>query len=119
MTEERSRGELVVPATILGSWRDARIALTRLTEAPLDRWSRLFARYRGRGAAITREVLELGFTDLGLIDVLIALPYSRSPDRAVARLGFRPDGEVDYGGVAFRRYRLTRAAWAEALDRPV
>jgi [ribosomal protein S5]-alanine N-acetyltransferase len=66
------------------------------------------------GAAITREVLERGFTNLGLTDVLIALPYSRSPDRAVARLGFRPDGDVDYGGVAFRQYRLTRAAWAEA-----
>jgi len=26
---------------------------------------------------------------------------------------------VDYGGVAFRQYRLTRAAWAEGRDRPV
>ena len=74
----------------------------------------LFPRYWGQGAAITREVLERGFTDLGLTDVLIALPYSRSPDRAVARLGFQPDGDVDYGSVAFRQYRLTRAAWAEA-----
>jgi len=49
-----------------------------------------------------------------LIEVLIALPYSRSPDRAVARLGFRPDGEVSYDGVAFRQYRLTRQTWADA-----
>jgi RimJ/RimL family protein N-acetyltransferase len=75
----------------------------------------LFPRYWGQGAAITREVLERGFTDLGLTDVLIALPYSRSPDRALARLSFRPDGDVDYGGVAFRQYRLTRADWADAL----
>ena len=74
----------------------------------------LFPRHWGQGAAITRELLARGFTDLGLTDVLIALPYSRSPDRAVARLGFRPDGDVDYGGVAFRQYRLTRDAWVAA-----
>ena len=44
----------------------------------------------------------------------VSLPHTRSPDRAVARLGFQPDGEVDYGGVGFRQYRLTRAAWAAA-----
>jgi ribosomal-protein-alanine N-acetyltransferase len=74
----------------------------------------LLPRHWGSGAAIAREVLDRGFTEFGLTDVLIALPYSRSPDRAVARLGFRPDGDVDYGAVAFRQYRLTRAAWAEA-----
>jgi len=74
----------------------------------------LFPRHWGRGAAITRDVLGRGFAELGLDDVLIALPDSRNPDRAVARLGFRPDGEVDYGGVRFRQYRLTRAAWEAA-----
>jgi len=74
----------------------------------------LFPQHWGRGAVITREVLERGFTELGLTDVLIALPHTRSPDRAVARLGFQPDGEVDYGGVAFRQYRLTREAWETA-----
>ena len=74
----------------------------------------LFPQHWGRGAAITREVLQRGFTELGLTDVLIALPHTRSPDRAVARLGFQADGEVDYGGVAFRQYRLTRAAWETA-----
>ena len=74
----------------------------------------LLPRYWGRGAAITRALLERGFTELGLTDVLIALPYSRSPDRAVARLGFQPAGEVDYGGVGFRQYRLTRDAWDKA-----
>jgi RimJ/RimL family protein N-acetyltransferase len=45
---------------------------------------------------------------------VIALAHNRSPDRAVARLGFQPDGDIDYGGVAFRQYRLSRADWAEA-----
>ena len=44
--------------------------------------------------------------------MIIALPYSRSPERVVARLGFVPDGDVTYGGIRFRQYRLTRHAWA-------
>ncbi len=66
----------------------------------------------GHGAQVTRAALARGFTDLGLAEVVIALPYTRHPDRAVARFGFVPDGEVTYGGVPFRQYRLTRQAWA-------
>ncbi len=55
---------------------------------------------------------EHGFGALGLTEVLIALPYSRRPDRVVARYGFRSAGEVTYAGVRFRQYRLTRAAWS-------
>jgi len=46
--------------------------------------------------------------------VLIALPYTRNPGRVVARFGFVTDGAVNYGGTAFRQYRLDRNAW---LDR--
>jgi hypothetical protein len=56
-------------------------------------------------------MLDRGFGDLGLTDVIIALPYSRTPDRAVARFGFRPDGEVAYGDAAFCQYRLSKADW--------
>ncbi|MBO0813446.1 MAG: GNAT family N-acetyltransferase [Microlunatus sp.] len=66
----------------------------------------------GYGAAITRAALERGFDELGLDDVIIALPFTRRPTRAVARFGFVPDGEVTYGGSTFRQYRLTRAGWA-------
>ena len=48
--------------------------------------------YWGQGAAITRAALERGFGELGLDEVIIALPYTRSPDRVVARFGFTPDG---------------------------
>ena len=65
----------------------------------------------GHGAAVTRAALTRGFAELGLETVLIALPYSRNPDRVVARFGFVPDGEVDYGGTIFRQYRLERHAW--------
>jgi [ribosomal protein S5]-alanine N-acetyltransferase len=68
--------------------------------------------YWGHGAAITRAALARGFGGLGLDAVVIALPYTRSPTRVVARFGFVPDGEVTYGGTTFRQYRLTREAWA-------
>lgn len=71
----------------------------------------------GYGAAVTGAALHRGFTELGLETVLIALPYTRNPDRVVARFGFEPDGEVDYGGTPFRQYRLDRDAWLDASHR--
>ena len=65
----------------------------------------------GHGEAIARAALDRGFGELGLEEVVIALPYSRSPDRVVARFGFTPDGNVEYGGVTFRQYRLSRERW--------
>ena len=66
----------------------------------------------GHGETVVRQALARGFGELGLEQVLIALPYSRRPDRVVARYGFLPDGDVEYAGTCFRQYRLTRAAWS-------
>jgi RimJ/RimL family protein N-acetyltransferase len=74
----------------------------------------LLPEHWGVGLAVTRAALERGFRELGLDAVIIALPFTRSPERAVARLGFVPDGEVSYGGSDFRQFRLTRAAWEAA-----
>lgn len=68
--------------------------------------------YWGHGAAVTRAALDQGFAEFGFDDVIIALPYSRSPTRVVARFGFRSDGDVSYGGTTFRQYRLSRQDWA-------
>lgn len=73
--------------------------------------------YWGQGRAIARLMLDRGFGEFGLDEVVIALPYSRSPDRAVARWGFTPDGEASYDGTRFRQYRLSRAVW-ERPDGP-
>ncbi len=74
----------------------------------------LLPSYWGHGAAITRAALDRGFTELGLTEVVIALPFSRTPDRVVARFGFVADGEVAYGQARFRQYRLTREGWKAA-----
>ena len=72
--------------------------------------------YWGHGARITRAALDRGFAELGLDQVIIALPYTRTPDGVVARFGFVPDGEVSYGGATFRQYRLTREAWSQTSE---
>lgn len=76
----------------------------------------LLPEHWGHGAAITRAALDRGFTELGLDEVVIALPFTRRPTRVVGRFGFVPAGEVSYGGAEFRQYRLTRAAWAVAAS---
>ena len=74
----------------------------------------LFPQHWGHGADITLAALDRGFGELGLEEVIIALPYTRNPTRVVARFGFTPDGEVTYGDAPFRQYRLTRQAWSSA-----
>ena len=104
---------------------DVRIDLVRLTEVPLDAVVALLNEPRN-----TRHMpLSNPFTPESAREWVQprtasgrstatarwrVLPHTRSPDRAVARLGFQPDGEVDYGGVVFRQYRLTRQAWTAA-----
>lgn len=73
----------------------------------------LLPAFRGYGADITRAALARGFDEFGLDAVIIALPFTRSSERVVARFGFRPDGEVSYGGAQFRQYRLTRQDWMQ------
>jgi ribosomal-protein-alanine N-acetyltransferase len=74
----------------------------------------LSPRHWGHGADVTRAALDRGFGELGLEEVIIALPYTRNPARVVARFGFTPDGEVTYDGAPFRQYRLTHQAWSTA-----
>jgi RimJ/RimL family protein N-acetyltransferase len=69
----------------------------------------------GRGAEVAGAALQLGFGELGLDEVVIALPQSRKSSRVVARYGFVPDDDVTYDGVVFRQYRLTRQSWS-AVD---
>ncbi|WP_375425330.1 GNAT family N-acetyltransferase [uncultured Friedmanniella sp.] len=68
----------------------------------------------GHGSAVLQQALGRGFGELGLGEVLIALPLSRRAERVLSRFGFLPDGEVSYGGAEFRQYRLTRERWSSS-----
>jgi len=100
---------------------DARIDLVRLTEVPLDAVVALLNEPRN-----TRHMpLSNPFTPESAGEWVQAKdgqwaehgygPWAVLVDGDFAGWGgFQPDGEVDYGGVAFRQYHLTRQAWAAA-----
>ncbi|MCW2271956.1 hypothetical protein D3C77_233540 [compost metagenome] len=60
----------------------------------------------GRGRAIYQAIVERAFTEMGLSSITILLPPTRTRIKAIFRLGFQADGEVDIDGVRFLRFRL-------------
>lgn len=65
----------------------------------------------GLGGRLYALMLERGFTEFEFDEVTIALPFTRNATRALARIGFRPTDEVNFGSTSFRQYRLSRADW--------
>lgn len=62
--------------------------------------------YWGLGPVLCREILRRAFQEMRLASVTALLPPTRTRIRALFRLGFRPDGEMQVGGERFLRYRL-------------
>lgn len=67
--------------------------------------------YWGLAPRLARDVLRRAFTEMGLPSVVALLPPSRTRVAALARLGFRRDGEVVVCGQPFQRFRLEASAW--------
>ncbi|MFC5381646.1 GNAT family N-acetyltransferase [Aquipuribacter nitratireducens] len=78
----------------------------------------LAPRFWGHGAEVARRFVDRGFGELGLEEIVVSLPFSRSPARALAPYGFRDQGTVTHGSVTFRLFRLRRADWAGSGARP-
>ena len=68
----------------------------------------LHPRYWGYGKPIYDRLLTHAFGPMNLDAITILLPPERTRTRAVLRLGFEPDGEVELCGVRFLRYRLQK-----------
>lgn len=68
----------------------------------------LHRRYWGIGMVLAREILRRAFEEMALTSVIVLLPPSRTRTRALTRLGFRADGELEIDGARFLRYRLRR-----------
>lgn len=66
----------------------------------------LKAEYWGAGWYLAKELLQQAFNDHNLPAVSALLPPSRVRLRALARLGFRFIGEVDYDNCTFLHYQL-------------
>lgn len=68
----------------------------------------LHPKFWGLGRRIFERIRDDTFGRMGLDSLTILLPPSRPNSRAVTRLGFVADGEVDVGGELFLRFRLHR-----------
>ncbi|MET3768573.1 RimJ/RimL family protein N-acetyltransferase [Marisediminicola sp. UYEF4] len=66
----------------------------------------LHPHFWGRGRQIYDEFIRRAFGEMGFVRVTALLPSSRVAPRALERLGFRRDGEVDLNGERFARYVL-------------
>lgn len=62
----------------------------------------------GLGPTVVRDLIGKGWSDFGFDSITILLPTSRVHLRPLVRLGFVADGDVDYEGHQFRRFRLNR-----------
>lgn len=75
----------------------------------------LHPRWWGSGSVVARRMLDVGFGDLGLNEVTIALPLSRSRlDRVLSLWGFTTAGETQFDGTRFQLYRLDASSWHRA-----
>lgn len=63
----------------------------------------------GLGARVTRKALAFARADKRIPFVTFLLPPSRKKLGALERIGARPDGDVDYDGTRFLKFRLDLA----------
>ena len=68
----------------------------------------LHQRFWGYGREIAEHFVAEAFGPLGFESVIILLPLSRAAAPGILRLGFRPDGDTDFAGIPFRRFRLRK-----------
>jgi hypothetical protein len=66
----------------------------------------LHPNYWGFGKMIYEEIIRRAFGEMKLESVTILFPPTRTRIKAILRLGFQPDGEVEIEGERFIRYRL-------------
>lgn len=66
----------------------------------------LHPRYWGLGKTLYDEIIRRAFGGMGFESVTILFPPTRTRVKAILRLGFEPDGELELHGERFIRYRL-------------
>jgi RimJ/RimL family protein N-acetyltransferase len=66
----------------------------------------LHPNYWGKGKIIYNEMIRRAFSEMGFESITILFPPTRTRIKAILRLGFQPDGEVEVQGKRFIRYRL-------------
>ncbi|MCB0371518.1 MAG: GNAT family N-acetyltransferase [Muricauda sp.] len=64
--------------------------------------------YWGFGKKIYGEIIDRAFGEMGMQSVTILLPLTRTRVKALDRLGFKAEGNLEMHGESFVRYRLER-----------
>ena len=70
-------------------------------------------KFWGTGERIYLQALAKGFQDFHYESIVVTLPPTRKVRRVLQRLGFQNDGETEFFGHRFLRYRLTKLDWLQ------
>ena len=62
--------------------------------------------YWGYGRQIYNELIKFAFEELNLPSLVVYFPPTRTRIKALIRAGFKKDGETEFSGCRFIRYRL-------------
>ncbi len=62
--------------------------------------------YWGNGRIIYEQIIEIAFSEIGLVSITALLPPSRTRIKGMMKLGFIPDGELIIDEEKFLRFRL-------------
>lgn len=68
----------------------------------------LLPKYWGHGRALHDVMIAKGFAEFGFESITILLPPSRRRLKSLVRRSYLPDGEIDYDGKRFLRFRMLR-----------
>lgn len=79
----------------------------------------LHPKYWGYGKKIYKELLSYAFDELKLQSLVIYFPPSRTRIKGLLRDGFQIDGEVEYSGCRFIRYRLQAEHYRQRFNSPI
>jgi RimJ/RimL family protein N-acetyltransferase len=71
----------------------------------------LLPAFWGCGKLVHAALLAKGFGEIGLKSMTIMLPLSRLRPIYLSRLGYRPEGECEYVGHRFLKFRLNLQEW--------
>ncbi len=69
----------------------------------------LHPQFWGWGRKIFNKVKDQAFNEMNLKSITVLLPPGRRNTKAITRLGFIDDGQLNINGVMFKRFRLIKS----------
>ena len=76
----------------------------------------LHPKFWGWGRKIFEKVIARAFNEMKLNSITVLFPPSRTNSKAIKRMGFVEDGELNVDGALFMRFRLTKASHKDSYS---